>query len=204
MKKAFFIGIASGPGPYQLTDIRISGPVNKGMIRLTGNHNPYIQTGAGCHFQSAQHCVIRNKIRCLNINMMACSVNQLKIVVTNLPVRGVRSTGNDLNSQRLPGRTNRHTIRLLCPYPIKEGSLIHKITNLLKKILSRCIIPIQSKTDLKADHRISRNPQMSIPPVSKLGIPPQILPSHIETAYIACMTVNYNYLSVISVIHAEI
>ena len=54
------------------------------MIWFAWDHNSDIYPGSACNLQRIQNGRIRYEIRCLYINMISCTVDQMKIIVTKV------------------------------------------------------------------------------------------------------------------------
>ena len=188
MQESIVISKTSHARLHHLTDVRISRPVYKWVIRLTRDHHAHVNSGFCCDNKRVPDIIIWYEIRRLYKNIFSCHMDQAQIIVTDLLTMRVRSAGNDL-----------HRIT-----PVPDISRQFKQMILQKNIISRCIIPVQCKTDCKRSDRRSFDTNVGISPVSEFLIFSQILSSNIKSADKADSSIDHCNLPVVSVIHTKL
>ena len=102
MEKAVIVSIAVRSRHDHIADIGIGRPVHKRVIRHTRDHDIYFNSGFHRDHQRIQDRLIRDKIRCLDIDTFLCLIDQAQIIVMDLLGRLIRSTADDLHITEIP------------------------------------------------------------------------------------------------------
>ena len=77
MKETIVIDVDIGTAVQEHSAVTIGSPVDEHVVRHAGNHDPYIDTGKGSHFQCFKNGIVRDEVGRLDTDALFCRGDHL-------------------------------------------------------------------------------------------------------------------------------